>query len=113
LINLFNLLQQGGSGEDDGCATPPSGRKRKRIPRSTGTPLVGVELKINALEVEQVQASSVVQPNGDSEVVGDGEDRDIGDGWEDEMDEEDKAGCVPGQIEPRMTSGFLHGEENS
>jgi len=55
-----------------GEAQSDSGRKRKRTPRPTSTPLVeGVELNTNALEVEQIQTSNALQPNGDSEHVGD------------------------------------------
>jgi len=106
-----------------GEAQSDSGRKRKRTPRPTSTPLVeGVELNTNAPEVEQIQTSNALQPNGDSEHVGDGENHDSGDGWEDEdygngwedeeMDEENRPGCVEGRIEPGMVSRFLHGEEN-
>ena len=88
-----------------GEAQSDSGRKRKRTPQPTSTPLVeGVELNTNAPEVEQIQTSNALQPNGDSEHVGDGENHDSGDGWEDEdngngwedeeMDEENRPGCV-------------------
>ncbi|KAG2606267.1 hypothetical protein PVAP13_4NG229533 [Panicum virgatum] len=106
-----------------GEAQSDSGRKWKRTPQPTSTPLVeGVELNTNASEVEQIQTSNALQPNGDSEHVGDGENHDSGDGWEDEdygngwedeeMDEENRPGCVEGRIEPGMVSRFLHGEEN-